>query len=92
MFETLKQSFAAWSAKSSDRVKLQHTYIVLAVALLVVAGVIGLMNRELGQNVLLLAIISAGMFLINAVVWSLLQSAVLSRVPSRRSQPGKTKK
>lgn len=92
MFETLRESFATWNAKTNDRVKLQHTYIVLAVALLVVAGVIGLMNRELGQNVLLLAIISAGMFLINAVVWSLLQSAVLSRTPSRRSQPSKAKK
>lgn len=90
MFESLKTSLAAWDTKTSERVKLQHAYIVVAVVLLVVAGVIGLMNRELGQNILVVAIISAAMFLANAVAWSLLQSAFLMRIAaSKRSSTRK---
>jgi len=83
MFETFTQNLSAWNNKSSDRAKLQQTYLVSAVALLLVAGVIGLINHELGQTILLVAIMCAGLFLVNAVVWSLLQSAVLSRLSKR---------
>lgn len=90
MFESLKTSLAAWDTKTSERVKLQHAYIAVAVVLLVVAGVIGLMNRDLGQNILVVAIISAAMFLANAVAWSLLQSAFLMRIAaSKRSSTRK---
>lgn len=91
MFETLKESVISWNGKTSERAKMQHAYIVAAVVLLVVAGVIGLMNRELGQNVLMVAILSATMFLVNAVVWSLLQSAFFSRLETRR-RPASRKK
>jgi multisubunit Na+/H+ antiporter MnhE subunit len=85
MIESLKASLVAWQAKTSDRTKLQHTYIVVAVGLLIAAGIMGLLNRELGQNILFVSILSAAVFLVNAVVWSLLQSAVLTRVSTRRS-------
>lgn len=85
MIESLRTSLALWQTKTSDRTKLQHTYIVMAVGLLMLAGIIGLLNQPLGQNILFVSIISATMFLVNAVVWSLLQSAVLSRISTRRS-------
>ena len=85
MFETLKESLISWQSKNGERVKMQHAYLAVAGALLVVAGIVGLLNRDLGQRILMLAIFSAGMFLVNAIVWSLLQSAVLSRITSRRA-------
>jgi cell division protein FtsW (lipid II flippase) len=85
MFETLKDSFISWNSKTSERAQMQQAYIVIAVTLLVTAGIVGLMNHDLGQNVLMLSILSAGMFLVNAVVWSLLQSAVISRIKPRRT-------
>lgn len=85
MFDSIQESLKKWSIKYDSRAKLQHTYIVAAIGLVLVAGVVGLMNRNLSQNILLVAIISAGAFLTNAVVWSLLQSAVLSRLSSRKS-------
>jgi cell division protein FtsW (lipid II flippase) len=91
MFETLKESFISWNSKNGERAKMQHAYIVVAVVLLVSAGIVGLMNRDLGQNVLMVAILSAAMFLINAVVWSLLQSAVISRIASRRTSSSRKK-
>ncbi|MDN5274491.1 MAG: divTM7 [Candidatus Saccharibacteria bacterium] len=90
MIESLKTSLAIWQTKTSDRTKLQHTYITVAGGLLIVAGIVGLLNPTLGQNILGVAILSAAMFLANAVVWSLLQSAVLSRISTRR--PSVTRK
>lgn len=79
MFESLKQSLSQWQSRTNERVKLQHTYLAVAIGLLLVAGIIGLVNHNLGQNILAAAIVSATIFIINAVTWSLLQSAVLAR-------------
>ena len=86
MFESIQESLKKWNSKYDSRAKLQHTYIVSAIGLVFAAGVIGLVNRSMGQNVLVVAIIGAGAFLTNAVVWSLLQSAVLSRLGARKPQ------
>ena len=91
MFETIKESLNKWQSRNDDRTKLQHTYIVVSLGLLVVAGIVGLMNRDLGQNILVIAIISAGVFLVNAVVWSLVQSAVISRTAIRSGSTTKKK-
>lgn len=91
MFDALNESLQKWNTKYDSRAKLQHTYIVAAIGLVLAAGVIGLVNRSMGQNVLVAAIISAGAFLTNAVVWSLLQSAVLSRLAARRKSAVKKK-
>ena len=92
MFESVKESLVKWNAGTDERVKLQHIYISLALGLLLVAGIIGLMNRDLGQNILIVAILSAGMFLANAIVWALLQSALLARIPRRRLGKNSQKK
>ena len=92
MFESMKNSLATWDAKTSERVKLQHAYIIVAVVLVIIAGVVGLMNRNLGQNILIVAIISAALFLANAVAWSLLQSALLMRLTSTRRTSSTRKK
>ena len=84
MFETIKQSLEAWNGRHSERAKLQHTYIIVAGALLLVAGVLGLLNRELGQNILAISVFLAAIFLTNAVAWSLLQSAIIMRLPDSR--------
>jgi multisubunit Na+/H+ antiporter MnhC subunit len=84
MFDSIKAAMVTWRTSSDDRTKMQHTYIAIAVALLLAAGLVGLINRELGERILTLALMSAAVFLINAVVWSLLQSAILARVPSRK--------
>ena len=89
MFESMKETLTSWNVKTSERAKLQHAYIVIAVALLIVAGVVGLLNRELGQNILVISIISAAMFLANAIAWSLLQSALLFRLSNLRSSSRK---
>ena len=88
MYESIKSSLASWSNTTTDREKLQHLYATSALALLIVAGVIGLLNQALGQQILAVAIAATGVFLVNAVAWALLQSFVLFRIPKHpRSQP-----
>ena len=94
MYHSFKHTLITWAHETDDRQKLQHSYIALAVVLLIAAGVIGLLNYALGQQLLAVAIAAAGVFLVNAVVWALLQSFVLMRLPARKpdSKPKTTKK
>lgn len=87
MYQSIRQTLRDWSTETSDRQKLQHTYIATSVALLLVAGVLGLMNHALGQQVLAAAIIAAAVFLVNAVAWALLQSFVLLRLTVQPKAP-----
>lgn len=83
MYQSLKTSLSSWNEETTDRQKLQHTYVCVAVLLLITAGVIGLLNQPLGQQILAIAIAAAAIFLINAVAWALLQSFVLFRLNER---------
>ena len=91
MIESFKSALLSWNTTNGERAKLQQTYLLIAVGLLISAGLVGLLNRTLGQNILVIAILSAGMFLVNAIVWSLLQSAVLSRIATRRAVSNRKK-
>ncbi|RYX78857.1 hypothetical protein EON76_04045 [bacterium] len=86
MYQSLISSLSSWNEETTDRQKLQHTYVGVAVLLLVTAGVIGLLNQPLGQQILAVAIAAAAIFLINAVAWALVQSFVLFRLNERTPQ------
>lgn len=49
MFESVKDSLHAWAAGHSDRVKLQHVYIVAAISLLMAAGLLGFSTVSLAK-------------------------------------------
>lgn len=89
--ESLNELLQNWNKKHDSRAKLQHTYLVVAVALVVLAGLIGLVNMNMGQQLLAIALVSAAVFLINAVAWALLESSVINRVgTTRRTKSTKT--
>lgn len=90
MFMTLLESLKVWNDSTDTRQKLQHTYIVSALALVFGAGVVGLINYELGQNILLAAFICLAAFLANAITWALLQSFILLRLSEpKRALPAR---
>ena len=80
MYNSFKQSLSTWNQSTTDRQKQQHTFIAIAIILLVIAGVLGLLNQGLGQQLLAISIAAAAIFIVNAVVWALLQSFVLFRL------------
>lgn len=85
MYKTLRDALTAWNKEANERQKLQSTYVAIVVVLLVVAGLVSLVNYDLSQKLLLAVFAAAGLFVINLVVWALLQSLVL--LPLERSTP-----
>lgn len=74
-----------WNDVRDDRVKLQHSYAAIALLALVLAGLFGLVNYTVGQNLLLVALAFGILFVINAVAWALIHSFILSGIDRRQS-------
>ncbi len=102
MIRVIKDALIEWSETTDGREQLQHAYVAAALSLVLVAGMLGLINYDLGQKILFVAILAAAMFFINAVAWALLQSFVLLKIsaskmskkvaPSKRAKADKAKK
>lgn len=90
MFSSLHDALINWNKTTSERAKLQHSYLALTVAVFVVAGMVGLVNYQYGQALLQIALVALGAFLVNAFVWALLQSFVFTRLNAK--QPRQTTK
>lgn len=86
MWNSLTSALQEWNSSTDGRTKLQHTYIVITISLVLAAGVIGLINYSLGQMILFGAFVAVAAFLANAVVWALLQSFVLLRIPTKKTK------
>lgn len=86
MINSALNLLSEWERTTSSREKLQHAYLLTAIIFLFVAGIVGLINYELGQKLLLIAILAVGMFVVNAVAWALLQSFVLLRINNRTTR------
>lgn len=85
MYQSVLTYLAKWNENTDERVKLQHVYAFGGVALLVVAGLVGLVNYTLGQTLMNIALISIAVFFINAIVWALVTAFLLLRL--EQSQP-----
>lgn len=86
MFNTLYNALLEWNRTSDDRQKLQHTYLVAVVLSVVIAGLVSLIDAQSGQDLLIVPIVAGGIFLVNAVVWSILDSTVIARLSGRRKR------
>ena len=82
--EELREFFKQWNAKSSEFAKLQHTYIVVAVIAVLLAGLTSLVNYRLGQSILFVAICAALVFIANGVVWAMLRTFILNHLQNSR--------
>lgn len=83
MFTSVKHDLTEWLAATDDRTKLQHSFIVLAIVLFVLSGLFGLLNHFLGDILLQMAYVALATFLVNALVWALLQAFVFSRLTAK---------
>ena len=83
MFEEIKASVNRWNSNTSERQKLQHAYLAITVLSILVAGIASLIDANTGHNLTFIALIAILGFLCNAIVWNLLNSAVISRLSSK---------
>ncbi len=86
MFNALYNALLEWNRGSDDRQKLQHAYLVLTLLSVVIAGIVSLVDNQTGLDLLLITIAAGAIFLVNAVVWSLLESTLLARLSGRRKR------
>jgi hypothetical protein len=85
MIQAVRDLLVEWNAGRSERVKLQHAYVVISLLGIVVAGLVGLLNYDASRTILRVCFAGLGIFAINAVAWALLSSLVLSRLSAKRA-------
>lgn len=68
-----------WNKQYNDFSKLQHVYGILAISILVIAGLISLVNNSLGQSILFISVMLSFAFVANGILWALLNTFVLRR-------------
>lgn len=83
MIIALRAMLAEWNTRYSERVKLQHAYIVFSIIGIIVAGLVGLLNYDASRMILRVCFIGLGIFLVNAISWALLYSLVINKLPVR---------
>ena len=81
MFESLENALISWNRRTSDRQKLQHTYVALLVVVVVLAGIFSLFSSTRSTLLLYIAIVLLTGLLANFLIWSLLKSSLLDRLP-----------
>lgn len=91
MYTSLRKYLIRWNLETDTRTKLQHAYITVAAASLVIAGLLGLLNYDLGQKLVTIALVAIVVFFINFFAWILLDSVVLQRL-DKSSRSSGTKK
>lgn len=74
----------AWNKSTPDRVKLQHVYIAIIIAVTVVAGLVSLINAQLGRQLITVAGIALVAVIANALTWALIRVYLLDRLDRKR--------
>lgn len=83
MENAIKESLTRWNGRYSERQKLQHVYLVIIIAATLVAGLLSLVNRDLGFTTLRIALVGVVVYVANGVVWSVLYSSLLVNLKTR---------
>lgn len=92
MYNSLRKYLIRWNTETDTRTKLQHTYIATAGISIITAGLLGLVNYELGQRLVNVALVAIVVFFVNFFVWILLDSVVLQRLDKASKSPASKKR
>ena len=82
--QSLYTFLAKWNKTTDSLAKVQASYAVLAVALFLLAGIVSLMQRNLGQSILFLAIVAGLAFIANGVIWSIVRTFVVPHIEEKK--------
>ncbi|PID30667.1 hypothetical protein CR983_02430 [Candidatus Saccharibacteria bacterium] len=73
MLKTLRQ----WNETRDERRKLQAGYVAFALLAILAAGLIALVDNQLGQKLAGFAMLAIGVYFVNLIAWTLLDGLVL---------------
>ena len=82
--ESIMDVLRAWNKSTPERVKLQHVYIAIVIAVTVVAGLVSLINAQLGRQLIAVAGIALVAAIANALTWALIRVYLLDRLDRKR--------
>lgn len=82
MMKLLKNILITWNATHSERAKLQYAYVVLAIAGIFIAGLVGLINDAVSQLIVNASLILLGVFVVNMLAWAILYGLLISKIPA----------
>ncbi|MDR1969984.1 MAG: hypothetical protein LBQ11_01390 [Candidatus Nomurabacteria bacterium] len=71
----MKEYIVKALSKDNERKILQLVYVTMSIAMLIVAGIIGLVNSQLGHKLSLVAAVLFGAFVVNAALWAVVKTA-----------------
>lgn len=86
MLQDIQKSLNRWNGSTTERQKLQHTYLAIIVIGILVAGVVSLVNVDQGRRLTYIALTALATFIMNAIVWNLINSAILSKLTTRTTK------
>lgn len=84
--------YKEWNTNSSERQKLQWVLALVAVSVLVAAGIISLGNQELGISLLNVAYVAALVWLVNFVVWAIFIATIGVQPEAPVAKPRQTRR
>jgi hypothetical protein len=90
MFETLLTVITQWNQRTTDRQKLQHTYVALLFVVIFIAGIVSLVNDTRSRQLMYVALALIITVVTNFVIWSLLKTTVLDKLPRQNRAPRTT--
>ena len=91
MYTSIRKYLIRWNEQTDTRAKLQHAYVTAAGLAILAAGLLGLVNYDLGQKLVTVALVAIVVFFINFFAWILLDSVLLSRLDKASRSPKKRK-
>lgn len=86
MFNALYNAILEWNRTASERQKLQHSYFTIAIVILLIAGLVSLLDSQAGKDLLVVSVAAGAIFLVNAVLWSIVDSVLITRLSNRRKK------
>lgn len=89
MISLLKAYLIKWNNEKSDLSKVQLTYLIVSLFIIMIAGVISLVNNRLGQSLIAIPLLFGATFLVNLVVDSLLESIVIKKIKTFETKKSK---
>lgn len=80
MFKNISKYIKNLAQEGAERKIIQQTYLSLSIGLIVVAGIISLINQDIGHSISVAAAVFFVIFLVNALVWSLVSTSIQNYV------------
>ena len=82
--ESIMDVLRAWNKSTPERVKLQHVYIAIIIAVTLVAGLVSLINAQLGRQLITVAGVALVALITNTFTWALIRVYLLDRLDRKR--------